>query len=391
MATTELNRLLCDFFRSESFEKITSSKNDEDQKAYLVAQQIFEKLAAFLSGATPALTKIAGFIANDVSTIVLCRRVGRTARLDDGFLVETIREMFFTIVENIDRFDGVELRDVAAVCANLKPSLTAIYLSVFGAENQMITAVDCWRLDQTLHSPPILIDQKLEAKIGNQALIYGFGICGYRTIKSLLDASLFPYGYEGAQYEPGEQNFRNKWLSGVHGKTPKVNTFLFDAIGMTLQKKCIKMDLGLNSGCSAKQKCKQVLTSFVLHTVLFPEDKISIIFCVQLTKKDGTKISPSVQEMFDQGKYPVTTAELKRIYKLCYCPEVPDVIRKTAQQIVTFVNVTETDQKDRYVLTQAETPWRDSEWKKAQQNTTKNLDKKAWIQTLKNSLSQEKT
>jgi hypothetical protein len=384
MSTTELNKVLCGFFKSDCFKSIVACSDTEDQKVMAITRQVFGKLAEFFTVKIAEFKNLPSLMENDPWMMELCQKAARRSSFDDHFAKQAVDVLFRIILDNIEEIEESALPVVALTCVNINPVLTAKNIHAFGLKDPTENALTCCSLAHELQSPSVLVDSRLESKIGNQTLVYGFSVCKYSEIKKLLDTSLFPYGCDRLQYDNSEQAFRARWLSRVNGTIPQIKTFSYDISfsvpGITLQKREIKIWDKLNKSFLGKQICKQVLTSIVLHSVFFPDDKISVVFCVRLTKKEGEKIAPSMSE---QKKYPVTTSELKRMHKLCHDPEIPFVVRKTAQQMVTFVNVIESDSKDRYILTEAQSPWDDPEWIKSLEKKGTRKPTPSWIEEVK--------
>lgn len=127
------------------------------------------------------------------------------------------------------------------------------------------------------------------------------------------------------------------------------------------------------------QISKAALTNVALHNVRYPDDKICVIFCIEhdvpyfvtppATPAELLIKGQQSSSRLDPGRFDpeqaLTSKELRRAYKLCTDPEVPESIRLAAREMCCFVRVHVNKVSYIFELVRINPPWESPDWVKS--------------------------
>ncbi|MCX6990927.1 MAG: hypothetical protein NTX49_07705 [Chlamydiae bacterium] len=175
---------------------------------------------------------------------------------------------------------------------------------------------------------PIINYPSLVSVLGEaspQLMVYGFAGCKYQEIISTLRTSTpFGAGIENPIQRVFDYHIANTYLM----ESPETSSTLE---GRKIHK--IK--------CQDNQasKCKAALVNIIIETVKRQRAGLQLIpVLFTIDTSDGAEFYPSISDLIT-NKDKVTLKELRRVYKLCTDPALPEEVRDVAERTFKFVKV----------------------------------------------------
>ena len=206
----------------------------------------------------------------------------------------------------------------------------------------------------------------------DQAMVYGYSDCCYTQVHyALLDAVE---------------------LSGVKrvftGDPSHEHSY---AISQTLENRQLTHSrIDKTQSSYAKRYCKSGLVSLVWENFLRSNEglkPIPVIFCIA---KEGNGRDTATSEEILSKSHPssrlITHSEIRRAYKLCFDPMLPEPIKDVALKTFRFVLLKKKPEESKWVLHLANSPWEQEDWnfyyQKRKDQKINNMEK-GWRRDLK--------